>query len=101
MSRYMSGRFQAVWPWTRTDPAEGSSSPAIRWRSVDLPAPFGPRRPVTPGPSPNEMSLTATTLPYQRATWLTSRAATTGEVAGGAAGIGEVAGGVAGTGDGE
>ena len=35
-------------------------------RIVDLPAPFGPRRPVTPGPSTNEMSLTATTLPYQR-----------------------------------
>ena len=54
-------------------PADGASRPAIRCRSVDLPAPFGPSRPVTPGPSANEMSLTATTLPYQRETWSTSR----------------------------
>ena len=45
------------------------------WRSVDLPAPFGPSRPVTPGPSANEMSLTATTLPYQRETWSSASAA--------------------------
>ncbi len=44
-------------------------------RIVDLPAPFGPRRPVTPGPSTNEMSLTATTLPYQRETPRSSTAA--------------------------
>ncbi len=43
---------------------------------VDLPAPFGPSRPVTPGPSANEMSLTATTLPYQRETWSTASAGT-------------------------
>ncbi len=38
--------------------------------SVDLPAPFGPSSPVTPGPIVIVMSLTATTLPYQRDTAL-------------------------------
>src|SRR4029079_11846666 len=52
-------------------------------RIVDLPAPFGPRRPVTPAPSPKLMSLTATTLPYPRETrsrtigWLRSTASPT------------------------
>src|SRR5688572_2982411 len=36
--------------------------------SVDLPAPLGPSRPVTPGPRCMVTSLTATTLPYQRET---------------------------------
>ena len=36
----------------------------------------GPSSPVTPGPSANEMSLTATTLPYQRETWSTASAGT-------------------------
>ena len=31
-------------------PADGASSPAMRWSRVDLPAPLGPSRPVTPGP---------------------------------------------------
>ena len=39
-----------------------------------MPAPLGPSRPVTPGPSPNVMSLTATTLPYQRETCSTASA---------------------------
>ena len=44
-------------------------------RSVDLPAPFGPSRPVMPGRRMNEMSLTATTLPYQRdASWSSTAA---------------------------
>ena len=38
------------------------------WRIVVLPAPFGPSRPVIPGPRAKVMSLTATTLPYQRET---------------------------------
>src|SRR4026208_1616607 len=37
-------------------------------RMVDLPAPFGPSSPVTPPSSLKLMSLTATTLPYQRET---------------------------------
>ena len=72
------GRAQAVFPSTRTLPAEGLSSPAIRWSSVDFPAPFGPSSPVTPEPSANEMSLTATTLPYQRDTCSTARAGEAG-----------------------
>ncbi len=52
-------------------------------RRVDFPAPFGPSSPVTPGPSENEMSLTATTLPYQRATWIASSAVTAGSAADG------------------
>ncbi len=44
-------------------------------RIVDLPAPFGPSSPVTPGPRTNEMSFTATTLPYQRETSRSSTAA--------------------------
>ncbi len=38
------------------------------WRIVDFPAPFGPRRPVTPAASEKPTPLTATTLPYQRET---------------------------------
>ena len=37
-------------------------------RIVVFPAPFGPSSPVTPAPRANVMSLTATTLPYQRDT---------------------------------
>ena len=43
-----------------------------------FPAPFGPSNPVMPGPRANETSLTATTLPYQRETWSTCIAGTTG-----------------------
>ena len=38
------------------------------WIRVDLPAPLGPSRPVTPGPIVIVTSLTATTLPNQRDT---------------------------------
>ena len=44
------------------------AAPTSRWRRVDLPAPFGPRRPVIPEPIAKLMSLTATTLPNQRET---------------------------------
>ena len=43
--------------------------------SVVLPAPLGPSRPVTPGPSVKETPFTATTFPYQRETSATSTAA--------------------------
>src|SRR6185369_17395203 len=86
--RYIAGRPQAGSPITRTRPADGARSPAIRWRRVDLPAPFGPSRPVTPAPRANEMSLTATTLPYQRETWSTSTTAVLdGGAEGGGAGV--------------
>src|SRR3954465_12582046 len=48
---------------------EGSRKPDISAISVDLPAPFGPSSPVTPGPIVIETSLTATTLRYHRDTW--------------------------------
>ena len=53
-----------------------------------MPAPFGPRRLVTPAPSEKLTSLTATTLPYQRETCSSSMAAgaATGDVVGAAAG---------------
>ena len=51
--------------------------------SVVLPAPLGPSRPVTPGPTVKLMSLTATTLPYQREACSTSMTGAAGELAGG------------------
>ena len=51
---------------TVTVPRDGARKPAIMCSSVVLPAPLGPSRPVTPGPSVMLTSLTATTLPYQR-----------------------------------
>ena len=51
--------------------------PAIMCIMVDFPAPFGPSRPVTPGPIVIVMSLTATTLPYHRETLRSSIAVMT------------------------
>ena len=45
-----------------------AASPVIIRNSVVFPAPFGPSRPVMPGRTSNETSLTATTLPNQRET---------------------------------
>src|SRR5579864_1813302 len=53
---------------TVSSPRDGGRKPEIMCMMVDLPAPFGPRRPVTPGPMDIVTSLTATTLPYQRDT---------------------------------
>src|SRR5579884_218270 len=50
-------------------PADGASRPASILSSVDLPEPFGPSRPVTPGARPNVTSETATTSPYHLETW--------------------------------
>ena len=69
-----SGRCQALPPATMTSPEDGRRKPDIMCSSVDLPAPFGPSRPVTPGPRSKEMSFTATTLPYQRETERSSMA---------------------------
>src|SRR5437899_9973385 len=57
-----------------TEPADGLRRPPIMLSSVDFPAPFGPRRPVIPELRPNEMSFTATTLPYQRDAFRSSTA---------------------------
>src|SRR3954464_9960687 len=57
-----------VAPSRVTLPFEGARNPAIMWMRVDLPAPLGPSRPVTPGPIVMVTPLTATTLPYHRET---------------------------------
>ncbi len=48
---------------TRTAPSLGRSSPHIARMSVVFPAPFGPSRPVTPGPNEHETSVRATLCP--------------------------------------
>ena len=51
-------------PSTVARPADGSASPQIIRRVVDLPAPLGPTKPVTvPGEQRKETSLTASTAP--------------------------------------
>jgi hypothetical protein len=51
-------------PLTVTDPAVGRSSPRIIRMVVVLPAPFGPRKPVTrPGRTVNDRSSTASLSP--------------------------------------
>ena len=50
-------------------PVDGARKPDIIAIRVDLPAPLGPSRPVTPGPMVIVTSLTATTLRYHRETW--------------------------------
>src|SRR5215475_1693016 len=64
----MSGLRHAGEPSIATVPCDGGRKPAIMCSTVVLPAPFGPSRPVTPGPSAIVTSLTATTLPYHRDT---------------------------------
>src|SRR5215217_2919689 len=65
---------------TWTVPLKGRMRPATRLRIVDLPAPFGPSRAVTPVPIPRVRSETATTSPYHLAT---PRRATTARAPGG------------------
>src|SRR5215467_6497188 len=64
----MSGWCHVGSPSSVTVPCDGGRNPAIMCSTVVLPAPFGPSRPVTPGPSAIVTSLTATTLPYHRDT---------------------------------
>ena len=53
-------------PLTVTDPAVGSSRPMIIRMVVDLPAPLGPRKPVTwPGRTSKLRSSTAVVVPYR------------------------------------
>ena len=67
--RYTAGWRQLDLPAPMvSSPRDGGRKPAIMCMIVDLPAPFGPSRPVTPGSMDMVMSLTATTLPYQRDT---------------------------------
>jgi hypothetical protein len=76
----------AVNPPISTRPFDGRRSPDSMCRIVVLPAPFGPSRPVIPGPNANVMSLTATTGPYQRDTL--SRTIDAAEVPAGASALG-------------
>src|ERR1700761_4457953 len=68
----MPGLRQVGEPSMVTVPRDGLRKPAIMCSTVVLPAPFGPSRPVTPGCRDMLMSLTATTLPYQRETFCRS-----------------------------
>src|SRR5690606_16638411 len=63
----MAGLGMAVYstPSIVAVPFDGRVSPAIIRIAVDLPAPFGPRKPVTrPGRHANETSSTAVKSPY-------------------------------------
>src|SRR5215469_17248277 len=73
----MPGLCQLAAPPTVSSPRDGARNPEIMCSRVDLPAPFGPSSPVTPGPIVIVMSLTATTLPYHRETLRSSIAVTT------------------------
>src|SRR5215471_14033654 len=60
-------------PLTLTRPAVGSSRPAIIRIVVDLPAPFGPRKPVTiPGRTAKSRPSTASFSPYRLLIFSTS-----------------------------
>src|SRR5262252_3299148 len=60
-------------PLTLTRPAVGSSRPAIIRIVVDLPAPFGPRKPVTmPGWTTKSSPSTASFSPYRLLRFSTS-----------------------------
>ena len=64
IARYSIGSRWMGRPNSSTSPWEGWSSPQMAFRVVVLPAPLGPSSPVTPGPSSNDRSATATTSPY-------------------------------------
>ena len=66
-------------PWISARPAVGRAIPTIAFSAVVLPAPFGPRKPVTaPGRTLNDKSSTATSSPYRFVRPSTVIAATTG-----------------------
>jgi hypothetical protein len=53
-------------PATVTSPLVGASRPSTSRIVVDLPEPFGPRKPVTiPGLTENDRSFTAVVSPYR------------------------------------
>src|SRR5947199_10378958 len=59
-----AGLFHAARPRTRTDPWLGRSCPVASCNSVDLPAPLGPSRPVTPAGTRSVSLFRPMTLPY-------------------------------------
>src|ERR1044072_8780501 len=64
MRRASAGLRTGSTPPTCTSPASQPDRPARQRSSVDLPAPLGPRIPVTPQPASNVTSRTAGRLPY-------------------------------------
>ena len=80
--RYSGGLSRTGSPSTVTSPSDGPASPAIMCNRVVLPAPLGPNRPVTPGPTCRDTSFTATTLPYHLDTARTSMVAPPWELKG-------------------
>ncbi len=70
--RYRGGLSRTGSPNMVTVPSETAASPVIIRSSVVFPAPFGPRRPVTPGVMSKVTSLTATTSPNALVTPLTA-----------------------------
>src|SRR5258705_3255905 len=63
------GRLDGWSPPMRTSPASQPASPTRQRTSVDLPAPFGPSSPVTPGRSSKLTSRTAVRDPYDLVRW--------------------------------
>src|SRR5215210_5005327 len=60
----MSGLPRAGPPRIEIEPVDIDSRPVIILSMVDLPAPFGPSKAVTPRPTPKVTSETATISPY-------------------------------------
>src|SRR5574342_314349 len=77
MTRLMAGlSVQMSCPATHPPPPVGNSSPVRMRMVVDLPDPFGPRKPkISPGATWNEMRSTATKLPKWRSRSSTRTAA--------------------------
>ena len=73
---YTAGFWRGSTPKMRTAPVLGEVKPAHSLRVVDFPAPLWPSSPVTPGPTANDTSATATVSPYQRETPANSMAGT-------------------------
>src|SRR3954447_5016688 len=64
MWRLSAGLSQTSRPRTRTVPWLGRSCPVASCRSVDLPAPLGPSRPVTPAGMCSVSLFSPMTFPY-------------------------------------
>src|SRR6266705_2675013 len=63
-----------LWPRSRMSPASGASAPAMQWKSVVLPEPFGPISPtISPASTVMSTPASAVSPPKCLATPLTSR----------------------------
>jgi hypothetical protein len=70
MSKKSAGLPQIGSPRTWISPLLGLSCPVMSFMNVDLPAPFGPSRPVMPGPTDTVTSLRPMTCPYHFDSWV-------------------------------